>query len=212
MKEEEKQKHSSFGQIRFIRSHSNGMDFYGSELNQNDYISLEIDNSEIIRELTQDWYYPTNSIIRLRMSSNQFAELITSLNSGSGTPCTIERLRGEKIDQLPIQESRKDFVHRKFEDRMEEFGQKLKERQDKANEIIKKPKLSRADARELGFHIEWLTMEIEKNIPFFGKCFQENMDEVVLEAKTEIENAIQTKITNAGMESLGLFNNRSINK
>jgi hypothetical protein len=200
--ERESIRHESFGQIQFNRTSSKDVHFYGSELPQDHYISLEIHESEIQRELTQDRHYNRGQIIRLRLSSGQFAELITSMNHGSGVPCTIERIQGKKIAELPEVESRKDFVHRKFEDRMKMFADEIRGRQVKALELVKKKALSKADMYELQTLLNWMTMEIERNIPFFAKCFQETMDEVVFEAKTEVENAIQHKISVLGLNAL----------
>lgn len=199
--ERERISHESFGQIRFNRVSGNA-NFYGSELTQNHYISLEIYNSEVERDLSQDWYYNKKQVLRLRMSSGQFSELITNMNSGSGVPCTLERIQGRAVDKLPTQESRKEFVHRKFEDRMKEFSNSIREQQNRAKELVKKKTLSKQDIQDLTHHIEWLTTEVEKNIPFFAKCFQETMDEVVLETKTEVENAIQHKINVLGLDAL----------
>jgi hypothetical protein len=202
METREKQKHESFGQIYFGRINGHA-EFYGSELEQSHYISMEIHQSEVHRELSKDWYFTKGlPVIRLRMTSGQFAELITSLNNGSGVPCTLEMVKGEKVAPLPKQESRKEFVHRKFEDRMKEFGNTIRERQQIARELVKKKTLSKQDVHDLTHHIEWLTQEVESNIPFFAKCFQETMDEVVFEAKTEIENAIQHKINILGLTAL----------
>jgi len=200
--EAERISHESFGQIQFNRTNSKDVHFYGSELPQDHYISLEIHESVIERELTQDRYYNKGQILRLRLSSGQFAELITSMNHGSGVPCTIERIQGKKIAELPERESRKDFVHRKFEDRMKMFADDIRDRQTKAQDLVKKKALSKADMHELQMLLNWMTMEIERNIPFFAKCFQETMDEVVFEAKTEVENAIQHKITTLGLGEL----------
>lgn len=46
--------------------------------------------------------------------------------------------------------------------------------------------------------------EVKNNIPFLAKCFQEVMDKVVLDAKTEIDSAMMHAITKAGMEALGM--------
>ena len=200
--EHESLSHESFGQIQFNRTNANGTHFYGSELPQDHYISMEVHHSEINRELTKDRYYNKGQILRLRMSSGQFAEMITSMNYGSGVPCTIERIEGKKIAELPVQESRKEFVHRKFEDRMKMFGDTIRERQNKAKELVKKKTLSKDDMHQLQMHLEWLTGEVERNIPFFAKCFQDTMDEVVFEAKTEVENAIQHKINVLGLNAL----------
>ena len=201
--EKEEQKHPSFGQISFNRVNGNDTKFYGSELPQDHYVTMEVKNSEIVRDLTQDRYYAVGiPLIKIRMSSSQFSEMITSMNCGSGVPCTIERLGGNKVDDLPIQESRKEFVHRKFEDRMKIFTDSIRENQKKAKEIVKKKTLSKQDIHDLTYQLEWLTQEVEENIPFFAKCFQETMDEVVHEAKTEVENAIQHKINVLGTNAL----------
>lgn len=200
--QEEKLSHESFGQILFSRTNGGNTNFYGSELPQDHYISMEVHHSEIHRELTQDRYYTKEQILRLRMSSGQFAEMLTSMNRGSGVPCTIESVKGQRMQDLPMQESRKEFVHRKFEDRMKMFADTIRERQNKAKELVKKKTLSKDDMHQLQMHLEWLTGEVERNIPFFAKCFQETMDEVVFEAKTEVENAIQHKINVLGLDAL----------
>jgi hypothetical protein len=195
--------HPCFGQVRFTRTNSNGTNFYGSELKQDNYIALEVEPSEIQRDLSQDRYYSKHfPLIRIRMTANQFAELLTSMNHGSGVPCTIERLNGVKVEDLPVQESRKEFIHRKFEDRMKAFAVTLKEKQAKVKELSAKKTLTKADQQELNWTVEWLTQEVASNIPFFAKCFQETIDYSVNEAKSEIENAIQHKINVLGLEAL----------
>jgi hypothetical protein len=202
--EREEHKHPSFGQISFSRVSCNpSQNFYGSELPQSHYITMEVSNSEVLRDLSQDRYHTIGiPLIKLRMSSGQFAEMITSLNMGSGVCCTIERLGINKVEDLPEQESRKEFVHQKFEDRMRMFANSIRENQKKAKEIVKKKTLSKQDIHDLTHQLEWLTQEVESNIPFFAKCFQKTMDEVVYEAKTEVENAIQHKINVLGLDAL----------
>lgn len=200
--ERERHTHPSFGQLYFSRVNSNGTEFYGSELKQDNYIQMELSESEVDRDLTRDWYFAKKSIARIRMSSSQFAEMITSLNGVGGACCTIEYIQGKDIPALPKQESRKEFIHRKFEDRMKMFAYTIRENQKKAKDIVKKKTLSKQDIHDLTHQIEWLTEEVERNIPFFAKCFQETMDEVVHEAKTEVENAIQHKINTLGLNAL----------
>lgn len=200
--EKETLKHESFGQISFSRV-CGSANFYGSELKQDNYITMEVSSSEIQRELTKDWYFTSGiPIIKLRMSSGQFSEMITSMNIGSGVCCTVERLGVKKMEEMPVQESRKEFVHRKFKDRMKSFTNELVEKQQRAKDLIKKKTLSKKDQEELNFILERLTQEVSNNIPFFAECFQENMDEVVHEAKLEVENAIQHKINILGLDAL----------
>lgn len=210
--EQERHSHPSFGQISFSRVQSTGMNFYGSELEQDHYISMELHTSEMERDLTCDRYYNKRFVARLRMTSGQFAEMITSMNRGCGVPCTFEFYDKEKTPELNTQESRKAFIHRKFEDRMKAFALRIKESQNKAKELVKKKTLSKQDVQDLMHHIEYLSTEVSSNIPFFARCFQETMDEVVFEAKTEVENAIQHKINVLGLQELHNQQNLLTNK
>lgn len=201
MEEKERISHESFGQIYFGRTLGHAK-FYGSELEQDHYITMEVRESEVERDLSKEWYYNRKQILKLRMTSGQFSELITSLNNGSGVPCTLEYILDKKIAPLPEVESRKELVHRKFKDRMKIFADKLIKNQIQAKEIVKKKTLSKENIQDLTNHLNWLTTEIKSNIPFFMECFQETMDEVVFEAKTEVENAIQHKINVLGLKNL----------
>jgi hypothetical protein len=203
--EKERYTHPSFGQIYIgrVSSGGNGPNFYGSELPQNNYITLEVYQSEMERELTKDWHYTHGlPLIKLRMSSGQFAEMITSLNRGNGTCCTIEMVDRKSVEKMATQESRKEFVHRKFKDRMTMFANTIREKQKQATTLVKKKTLSKKDVHSLSNHLEWLTTEVEQNIPYFLECFQEDMDVVIHEAKLEIENAIQHKINVLGLQEL----------
>ena len=195
-------KHESYGQIAFSRI-TGRAEFYGSELTQDHYIQMEVRNSEIHRGLTGDNYFNTGiPLIKVRLTSGQFAEMITSMNMGTGVPCTIERVKGIKVEELPQKENRKEFVHRMFDERMKQFADKIRDKKNKAKELVQKKTLSKQDIHELNLYLDYLTQEIESNIPFFAKCFQETTDKVVSEAKMEVENAIQHKVNVLGLKAL----------
>jgi len=104
MEKEEKYTDKSFGQISISRIQCSGKHhFYGSDLPQSHYIQLEIAQSEIIRDLSYDRYHADHTpIIRVRMTANQFSEMVTSLNIGSGTCCTIEQVKNERIQNREL--------------------------------------------------------------------------------------------------------------
>ena len=191
--------HPSYGQIGFSRTESTGQRFYGSELSQRSYVTLEIKESETYRSLNSDKYHPGKNIVRLRMSNAQFAELITSFNRGVGTPCTIERIKDEGYT-LPEAESRKEVHSREFQERMEEFA---KTNISTMNEILTLAKgLSVKRRGEIKRKLERINTEIASNIPFFADQFQEHMDTVVNDAKCEVEGYVEHKIRSAGLEAI----------
>lgn len=198
----ERQSHPSFGQISFSRVQGRAR-FYGSELPQDHYMTMQIHHSELERKLNHDWYYNTGvPLISIRMTSNQFSEMITSMNRGGGVCCTIENIDGKRIEQMPDIESRKELSHKEFKKEMAEFAKKINSTKDRAKELVKKKSLSKSDISELSIVLDYITMEISENIPYFAKAFQEMTDKVVLEAKTEVENAIQHKINVLGLNAL----------
>jgi hypothetical protein len=198
--EREKIEHSAFGQIVFSRVSGNGTAFYGSQVAQSHFIMMDVRESTLERTLSRDWYFGGKILLRLRMTSNQFAEMITSLNQGDGVPCTLEHVHEKKIEPFNgEQETKNRATHRQFKERLQEFATTLKEKQAWAKELVKKKSLSKDDQFQLNLHLEWMTGEIERNMPYFMECFQETMDAVVLEAKTEAENAIQHKLTSLGL-------------
>ena len=206
-----KEKHESFGQIRFSRVNGDSR-FYGSQLEQNNFITMDVYHSYTMKDLSKEHYFTEGlPLISVRMSAGQFAELITSMNVGGGVPCTIEMVDGKRMEKLPIIEDRKSFVHSEFKKRMKVFADTIRERQKEAKELVKKKTLSKDDQQKLNFALEWLTSEIENNIPFFAECFQETMDDVVKEAKMEVENAIQHKISTLGLMELQKQNQLLLN-
>lgn len=196
--------HESFGQISFSRVSSTGDRFYGSELMQHNYISMELKGSEMTRKLNTDWFSAAGKplIVRLRMTSGQFAEMITGMNRGDGVPCTIEYANFKKMEPIPDVDNRKELIHKEFENRAKEFAETLVGTKNKAKEIVKKKTLTKNDVEELSRSLDWIITEIASNMPYIAKCFQETMDNIVHDAKNEVENAIQHKINVLGLAAL----------
>lgn len=207
---EEVLKEKAFGQISFSRITGGNSKFYGSNLNANSYIQLTISQSEMIRNLTDDKYYNREKIIIVDMTNSQFAELITSLNFGNGIPCTIRYNNGEKINYENHIENRRDFVVRKFKEKMKTFSSKLKNYKSEVSEILKKNKLSVADKQNINNGIDKVITETEDNIPFYLECFQEAMEDIIVESKNDTEASILHKLTSIGLNTL--LNSENNNK
>ena len=199
--------HPAFGLVSFSRV-TGKQNFVGSTLEQMNYIELEINHAEEVDSDYGKKYHQTGNVVRARLTSNQFAELITAMNIGEGVPCTISRLNGKQVEPLPQQTEIKSEIRDGFARRMEGFAKKLKERNDKAKILIAKPKLSKKDKEELNWLLDSITQETSENIPFYSELAHEEVEKVVVEAKIEIDAAIHSKIVSAGMESLGISSKR----
>lgn len=200
-KEDKTFKHPAFGQISFSRIIGRNR-FYGSDLVQDNYIEMRVHQSELIRNLTDDRHHTTSHVLTVRLTGNQFSELITSMNIGDGVPCTIERISGVSVQELDHFETRKDVVHNEFKNRMKDMADRMTNYGGEIKDILKKQTISKKDREELNKMYDSFFTEMRSNIPFFLECFQENMDKVVKEAKMEIEAGILNRVTQLGLAEL----------
>lgn len=201
MSDKIKSTHPSYGVMSFSRIQGGGNPFYGSELTPDNYIQMTIHTSEQESSLTGDNYYEGKRLVQVRMTANQYAEMITSMNS-TGIPVTIEILPEGRVETLTTQPNKLKFIQSEFKQRMTEYGERVNEYGKRITTITSKKVLSKADAKEIDSSMRMMTQEINSNIPFFLECFQEMMDKVVVEAKTTIEAAISQKIQAVGLQEL----------
>lgn len=204
--------HKTFAQVGFSRIQSSGgQRFYGSDIPVTNYITLEIKTSEKESTLTSEHYFAKDSIIRVNLTNNQFAEMITSMNRGDGVPCTIESIQGEHFEKYEFDENRKEYTQREFKDKMIRFSKTIAENQSELKRMISKGRLNKTEIETINSRMAKLTQDLESNIPYFASCFQETMDKVVIEAKTELENVITTKVQQLGLHELQRSGNLMLN-
>ena len=180
--------HPSFGQISISRvSSSKGAPMYGSKLRHTRYITLKIGNSRLCRNLSRDWYFFDKELISVRMSENQFAQLITSLNSGSGTPCTIEHVNCQRVEDTPFAVET-DTMKKEFETTAKDVAANLAEAKRMVRELSAPGgKLTKSAINELKEAIDRAQSAIASSMPFVVKQFEEAMDNIVTSAKADIE-------------------------
>jgi hypothetical protein len=203
MSEEPKKeiRHPSFGVINISRGVcSQKMNLFGSSIQQRTYIQLEIHKAVLTRNFTRDWIMADGlPIISVYLSPSQFADAITSLNQGEGTPCTITFVDGHEVKEPHLESKRVQF-DTEFEETMKEVTDSTSEFYTKIEAILSKPSIGKR-ARELIMkQIDALKMQIESSIPFIKREFTGQMDKTVVEAKNEISAFLEDKIKTLGLE------------
>lgn len=199
--DETKHEHPSYGQLHFSRSTGGNRRFYGSEIKPNHHISLVLETSEMHKSLSSTYYYAKNRLVEVRMTPNQFSELLTNMN-GEGVPVTIEYVNGQQVEPAPEIDSAKTMTQSAFKKRMTEFASDLKDRQSEADKLIDKKTLSKDDQIKLKGILKYSIQEIQSNIPFFSEAFKQVMDKVVVEAKSEIDAAFTHQIMTLGLQAM----------
>ena len=203
--------HPAYGIASIHRVSGNAGNLFGSSVDCNHYVELEISSGEEIDSGSYHSYLPTGKPhIRVVFSPAQFAELITSMNISSGVPCTIKDIAGEHIDKIPdeIHINELDRQKDNFKKQMKELSENLHNAQNRIKELLSLPRLTKDQKEELRNVLYKGIQDIDSNIPFYMELFDEATDNIVQEAKAEIDATVHNCVLTAGIKALGEeFNN-----
>jgi len=170
---------------------------YGSDFDHQHVIMLELKHSEIMRDLSRDWHHTKDGIVRLLMSESQFATMISTLNVGSGTPCTLEYIGGQQIPGIATKKDRKEQFKEEMGERMETAKNYLAE----LRKMVENSSLSQKAKKDMLSSISGASMNIGVNLEFVKDSFGEHMEQSTEKAKQEIEAYLTASVQRLGIES-----------
>lgn len=200
--DDEKIEHPAFGMARFSRVSGNA-DLFGSAVKHQHFISLVIMRGSYRHDLAQDWYAGGQELIEVYLSASQFAEMLTCMNVGSGVPCTIRHINCVAQGPLPKQDSETKRIDRYMKEKMVEFAATLDGAKAKAEAICNKDgPINKGDRTQLINLLGTVFQELKSNIPFYEQSFTEATEKQIQQAKTEVENFVNMKIQQTGLDAL----------
>ena len=208
------ERHPAYGMVSVSRVHGGRESLFGSSIQHSDFVTVRISTGERVRNLNRDWYHDDSVLLEFEMSPAQWAELITTMNIGCGTPCTLRSYRdGDKL----VRPSYPDFtdVRSEIRDEFEQHTERVSTILDKAYEATeqllqagKAP--TKGQMKELLGLIFNARQDIGSNMPFVTKQFHEQMDKTMVEAKAEIEQFVTRMVQETGLQALSDPQNRPI--
>lgn len=201
--DEFEREHPSYGILHISRASStSAIRLFGSPLATHyGTIRLTISKGKWIHGLNRDRYYGMNKdFIEVEMSAAQFADAITSLNIGSGTPCTIRYVQGERMSDPPNHATEAEHIRDTFEDSIGKFAEKAHTYRKRIDELTSK--LSSKAREEIRIALDVMEQQLTSNVPFVVKQFQEATTRVTTAAKAEVEAFVTGVIRAAGLASV----------
>lgn len=200
--------HPAYGMVAFNRVQGSPGKLFGSALPQHGtFIRLVVRQGSRKHDLGCDWVMGTGpSIVEAWLSASQFAELLTTMNIGDGVPCTLTRIEGRKVPEMPQDEQTEaERTYEAGETKMSVFADELKEEiSAMRKKILSKGALSMAARREVVSLLDKVLRETEANMPFALRSFQEAVDKTSTQAKAELDAVVSQAITAKGLEALGV--------
>lgn len=205
MDDEKTSKHPSYGMVQFSRVSGGKRQLFGSTMTEHsNTIFLRV--AQGVREfrLKEDRYYTgrKDSIIEVEMSAAQFTELITTMNIGSGVPCTIRALNNTRVEGPPDEGTEMDRVREDFAEDLKNISSKLDGAKDELAAILAKKSIGKGDKVAISKIVSRMFMHFEDNVPFVQEQFQRATDRSVAAAKTEIDATLTNAVTKLGLKSL----------
>ncbi len=197
--------HPSFVMVGFNRITCSppGEKLFGSEIESQSMIRLSVVEAQEQWHLSQTWHHGGKHLIEVDLSPAQFAELLTSMNVGSGV-CGTLRFR-ERDGQIPsaldentLPEQIKADIKRDTQsliDAAKAFGKQV-------NQIVGSSKLTKADKASLIDIAANLQMTLESNMPFVIDQYVEAVDKVTASAKAEVDAFVVGAATRLGFKTL----------
>jgi hypothetical protein len=203
---EEVTKHESFGMISYSRQQTNSKKLlFGSSIQTGTVIGFSIHEAELHRDLHKDWFFQSKPIIDILLTPNQFAEFLTNGNT-TGVPCTITYRQDKKENHGMIEgvtvENKRVLFEKEFKESLSEVSGRVRTFVKGVSDILNKQTVSKKDREELISMAKMVAQQIDSNLPFVQKSFNEAMDKTVTEAKAEFEAAIDHKVYTLGLEAL----------
>ena len=189
--------HPAFAQISASRV-SGSVNLYASDFEHNAFMTIRIFVSELHRNLNRDWHFGRDRIIEVALSEAQWATFVSSPNIGDGVPCTLQYHNGESIPGLPSPESRTDQFSGEMQEKLEKTIGKVKQAINQIDEIG----IPKGKAASLKGTFQSLLTELQSNLPFVAKQFEEHMEGTVEKAKQEVHGYMNGVINRSGIAAL----------
>jgi hypothetical protein len=198
------EKHPSYGALNISRV-SGGARLFDSKFRHQHFVKLSISGAQVSTHDNFRHVYPNDNwpLIEVEMSETQFARAITSLNMGSGTPCTIHTFFGEHVEEPPQSTSDAEDHKKRIKDTAERSVEGMKTIARRLEAFIaekKRPTLK--EMGELLHDAQCKLSNFSSNMAFVHQQLDEAMEERVDEAKAEIEAHVVSIVNKAGIEAI----------
>lgn len=189
-------RHPAFGQISISRSQGGKGVLYGSDFLHQHQITLRIASSELHRSLSSDRPFSRKELVEVTMSEAQWATFVSSMNMGSGVPCTLNQINGERFPAIPRPTDRA----KQFRDEVSEDIQEMLDALKELEADIEGIGLSKTKIDHLRSKVRKARSKVESTIPFVAEQFSEHMEEEVEKAKMEVHGFVTGVAQQAGIK------------
>ena len=202
-KEANTEDHPAFVTVQFSRI-SGLRTFFGSSVKSHHWIRLHVYKAKRYHNHGEDHIHGSvKEMVAIDLSPGQFAELLTTMNHGSGTPGTLVRFEGKEIPNYEEEHGETARSANYFKQEMESRAADFVEVRNEVQAILdNKKNLSQADRKQISDLMNKVVEQFRGDMPFYYEQFQEAAGRTVNQAKAEVDSFATHVIQRAGLEAI----------
>lgn len=204
-RDEIEETHESYGLVQFARDYSSGQRLFGSSVVHQNIFSLHILRGKRCATDSGERFYSDGRvpIVEVVMTPAQFVEMITTMNSGDGIPCTIKSVEGVRMDYTPDDSgSELKVMSDLFKERLAKTVKDLAEHDAALGSLLDKKTFTKADKDQIRGTVHAAFRLLDDSAPFVVKVFGEHVEKMAAKGKLEVEAFIATALHRVGIRAI----------
>lgn len=193
MMEQKFEEHESWGLVSAHRlTGGDTTNMFGNNVDFPTTIRIEVRPGMVRHDLGRTWYHgkPT-PLITVDLTPHQWAEFMSSLNCGEGTPCTVRYANGKTVERPPKRESEFKKIKSEMEKKFSDVIQKLEASNVQIREILEKKSLNKEDRAKLSGTLDVGLRLIQDSLPFLADSMRESAIKITEETKRNMDAFVQ---------------------
>ncbi len=200
--------HPAFGMARFARISGSSGQLFGSEIEHQSFIRFTLGPGESQWSLHETRYHgPLNPRhVEIDFSAAQFAELITSMNIGSGVPCTIRVLDNQQIGGFEDADNLHEQIKEDLLADTKEIVDTARQLEKQLGTMLDDSKVPKAKQEALRALAAKIVRDLGSNMPFVLDQYQEAAEKVKAKCAAEVDALFTHAVQKLGLERLDQLN------
>lgn len=142
------------------------------------------------------------AIIEVEMTPIQWAEFLTAGHVDDGVPCTITRLNGKSMSRVEMRNVAEEYGNR-INEKFEDFQKGIKRFEDEIEHTLESGKsMGKTQMKELLHSMKCFRENAPANLKYAHDRFREDMANMVVKAKAEINAYAELRLGDYGVKCL----------
>lgn len=199
----EEETHESWGMIGAYKCQGECDTFFQSDVPCYNYIKLVIKTARKQRGLSKDWVHGDKIVCEVKLTPNQWVEMLTNMNYCDGVPCTFTYT--EKLGSIDFkpESNRLDLLIQESDEKVDEGKEKLELAIKKVISLVNEKRISKKIADEFLGDLEKANSCLSGGgIEFVKRQAKEHIENMTVQAKSNIASYIDYKIYTTGLKEL----------